>query len=66
MSWTHAIPLFSGLGPEALANLCRASADIRLNPGEYAVHEGEEPALFAVLSGRIEIRKLVDGIERIC
>ena len=59
-----AIPLFSGLGPEALANLCRASADIRLNPGEYAVHEGEEPALFAVLSGRIEIRKLVDGIER--
>ena len=36
-----------------------------LVPGEYAVHEGDERALFAVLEGRIEAVKLVDGIERV-
>ena len=34
----------------------------RSPPGEYAVHEGDERALFAVLEGRIEVVKLVDGI----
>ena len=34
-------------------------------PGEYAAHEGDERALFAVLEGRIEAVKLVDGIERV-
>ena len=33
--------------------------------GEYAAHEGDERALFAVLEGRIEAVKLVDGIERV-
>ena len=42
-----------------------AAADISLVPGEYAVHEGGERALFAVLEGRIEAVKLVDGIERV-
>ena len=43
----------------------RAAADITLAPGEYAAHEGGERALFAVLDGRIEAVKLVDGIERV-
>ena len=34
-------------------------------PGEYAAHPGGERALFAVLEGRIEAVKLVDGIERV-
>ncbi len=41
------------------------AADISLAAGEYAVHEGGERALFAVLEGRIEPTKLVDGIERV-
>ena len=45
--------------------LSRAAADISLVPGEYAAHEGDERALFAVLEGRIEAIKLVDGIERV-
>ena len=45
--------------------LSRAAADISLVPGEYAAHEGGERALFAVLEGRIEAVKLVDGIERV-
>ena len=41
------------------------AADVRLAPGEYAAHEGGERALFAVLEGRIEPVRLVDGIERV-
>jgi thioredoxin reductase (NADPH) len=59
-----AIPLFSSLPATDLTDLGRASADIHLGAGEYAVHEGEEPALFVVLAGNIEVTKLIDGIER--
>lgn len=59
-----AIPLFSTLSPIVLADVARAAADIHLNTGEYAVYEGEPPALFVVLEGTIEVIKLVDGIER--
>jgi thioredoxin reductase (NADPH) len=41
------------------------AADVSLVAGEYAAHEGEERALFAVLEGRIEPVRLVDGIERV-
>jgi thioredoxin reductase (NADPH) len=59
-----AVPLFGGLEPAERERLARAAADITLAPGEYAAHEGGERALFAVLAGRIEPVKLVDGIER--
>jgi thioredoxin reductase (NADPH) len=47
-----------------LERLARTSADIHLAPGEFAVPEGGERALFAVLSGKIEVVKTIDGIER--
>ena len=59
-----AVPLFSALPTNNLERLARTSADLHLNSGEFAVHEGGEPALFAVLSGKIEVVKMVDGIER--
>jgi thioredoxin reductase (NADPH) len=59
-----AIPIFSTLSPVALADVARAAADIYLSAGEYAVYEGEPPALFVVLEGAIEVIKLVDGVER--
>jgi thioredoxin reductase (NADPH) len=59
------ISVFATLGPTERERLARAVADISLVPGEYAVHEGGERALFAVLEGRIEAVKLVDGIERV-
>lgn len=58
------IPLLAILPASALGELVSASADIHLNAGEYAVHEGEEAALFVVLAGAFEVIKLVDGIER--
>jgi thioredoxin reductase (NADPH) len=59
------IALFASLEPEQREQLCRLAADVRLVAGEYAAHEGGERALFAVLEGRIEPVKQVDGIERV-
>jgi thioredoxin reductase (NADPH) len=59
------VPLFASLSAADRERLSRACADMRLAAGEFAVHEGEERALFAVLEGRIEVVKAVDGIERV-
>jgi thioredoxin reductase (NADPH) len=59
------VALFAALGEAERERLARVAADITLVPGEYAAHEGDERALFAVLEGRIEPTKRVDGIERV-
>jgi len=59
-----AVSLFAELPAAELQRLARTSADLRLAPGEFAVPEGGERALFAVLSGKIEVVKTIDGIER--
>jgi len=61
----RAIPLFSTLAAPELERLAQTSADLRLGAGEYAAHEGEdERALYAVLAGKMEVVKLIDGVER--
>src|SRR4249920_3264524 len=60
----RAIPLFSTLAGAELERLAQTSADMHLGAGEFAVHEGGESALFAVLAGKIEVVKLIDGVER--
>ena len=60
-----AVPLFAALSERARERLARVAADISLQPGEYAAHEGEERSLFAVLGGRIEPVKLTDGVARV-
>ena len=60
----HAIPLFSSLSETDLERLARTAADVYLGPGEFAVHEGGEGALYAVVAGKIEVLKLIDGVER--
>jgi thioredoxin reductase (NADPH) len=58
------IPLFSSLAEPELERLAQTSADLHLAAGEFAVHEGGDRALYAVLAGKIEVVKLVDGVER--
>jgi thioredoxin reductase (NADPH) len=58
------LPLFSTLSENELAHLAKTSADLHLCAGEFAVHEGGERALYAVLSGRMKVIKTFDGIER--
>ncbi len=58
------VPLFAALAQADVDRLVRTSADIRLAAGEFAVPEGGERALYAVLAGRIEVVKNFDGVER--
>jgi thioredoxin reductase (NADPH) len=60
----RAIPLFSPLAAAELERLAAMAADIHLGAGEFAVPEGGEAALFAVLAGKIEVIKTIDGVER--
>jgi thioredoxin reductase (NADPH) len=59
------VAVFAALSLEDRERVARAAADITLAPGEYAAHEGSEQALFAVLAGRIEPVKSVDGVARV-
>jgi thioredoxin reductase (NADPH) len=59
------VPLYAGLSADEQERLARVAADVHLGAGEYAAHEGDERALYAVLEGRIEAVKLTDGVERV-
>jgi thioredoxin reductase (NADPH) len=60
-----AVPLFAALDEAERERLSQVAADISLVAGEYAVDEGGERALYAVLEGRIEPVKRTDGVERV-
>lgn len=59
------VELFSALAPPLQERLARVAADIALSAGDYAAHQGDERALFAVLEGVIEAVNVTDGIERV-
>ncbi|KRC63003.1 pyridine nucleotide-disulfide oxidoreductase [Agromyces sp. Root81] len=59
------IPIFAPLPDETLDELARAVEDIRLVPGEYFAHEGDERALFIVVEGGAELTKVINGEERV-
>src|SRR5919199_5782016 len=59
------VPLFARLDEAQREQLSRVAADISLAPGEYAAPQGSEPALFAVLDGRIEPVQRTEGVERV-
>ena len=60
----RSIPLFSMLDVTELERVAHSSADMHLGAGEFAVHEGGDRALYAVLAGKLELVKVIDGIER--
>jgi thioredoxin reductase (NADPH) len=59
------VGLFADLEPSERDRLSRVVADITLMPGESAVNEGDERALFGVLEGRVEVIRRVDGVETV-
>jgi thioredoxin reductase (NADPH) len=59
------IEVFAMLAPERQEQLARTAADVILAAGEFAANEGDDRALFAVLGGRIEAVKTVDGVDRV-
>ena len=59
------VRIFADLEPAKREWLSHLVADIALVPGEFAVHEGDERALFGVLDGRLEVLRLVDGVASV-
>jgi thioredoxin reductase (NADPH) len=59
------VSAFTALDIAEREQLSRVAADIGLVSGEYAANEGDERAIFAVLDGRIEAVKAIDGVERV-
>src|SRR5262245_6208446 len=59
------VAVFADLDLAERDRLARVAADITLVPGEFAVHEGDSRALFGVLEGRIEVLRVVDGVESV-
>lgn len=59
------VPLFAPLPDAELGTLAARASDIRLREGDWLVHEGELPSFFALLEGRVEVRKSVHGVDRL-
>jgi thioredoxin reductase (NADPH) len=59
------VAVFADLEPAQRERLAQVVADITLVPGESAVNEGDAPALFALLEGRLEVVRRVDGVESV-
>jgi thioredoxin reductase (NADPH) len=59
------VPILEALGEHERERLSESTADVRLVPGEFAVNEGDEAALYAVLHGRLEVVRVIDGVERV-
>ena len=59
------IEVFAMLDADEHEHLARVAADVGLVAGEYAANAGDDRALFAVLDGRIEAVKAVDGVDRV-
>src|SRR5512147_534248 len=59
------VAVFASVPPQALERLAQDAGDVLLGVGDYAAHEGDERSLFVVLAGRVEVTKVIDGIERV-
>src|SRR6202171_2768309 len=59
------IPLSAEVPAAELATIAARAADIQLREGEWLIHEGETPAFFILLSGRLAVSKSYGRIERV-
>src|SRR4051812_27696970 len=58
------IPLFSGVPEGERASLAARAADVRLNADEWLILEGQTPAFFALLEGRLAVHKNIAGRDQ--
>ena len=59
-SLTH-IPLFAILPETERGSLAARAADVRLQQGEWLIAEGQTPAFFALLEGKLAVLKSIGG-----
>ena len=58
------IPLFAGVPETERASLAARAADVRLNADEWLIMEGQTPAFYALLEGRLAVHKNVAGRDQ--
>ena len=58
------IPLFAPLPESERASLAARAADVRLRTDEWFLLEGQTPAFFALLEGKVEVFKSFAGHDR--
>jgi thioredoxin reductase (NADPH) len=58
------ISLFAPIPESERASLAARAADVRLRAGEYLIMEGQAPAFFGLLEGRIDVLKSFGGRGR--
>jgi len=57
------IPLLAPVPDHERATIAARAADVRLQTGEWLVHEGETASFFGLLSGRIAVSKRVGDVD---
>jgi thioredoxin reductase (NADPH) len=55
------VEVFSSLEESDIQRLARKAADVRLEPGEWLIREGEPPSFFVLFEGRLRMVKDVLG-----
>ncbi len=60
----RAVPLLAAVPEAELNTIAGRAADIYLHDNEWLIQEGELPVFCIVLSGRLNVYKVVGGIER--
>lgn len=58
------IELFAQMSERERQRLSSKAADIRLQPGEWLIHEGDATGFFVVLEGEVKISKQIGGIQK--
>ena len=58
------VPLLAGVADAELETIAARAADIALHTNEWLIQEGELPAFFILISGRLTIYKSIAGDER--
>lgn len=57
----HNIPIFACLEDADRQRFADRAADVRLQPGEWLIREGEVPYFFVLLEGHLQLRKEILG-----
>src|SRR5271163_2862447 len=58
------IPVFGGLDETDRQRFAQKAADIRVEPGDWVIREGEDPRFFVLLEGALQSVKEVLGQRR--
>ena len=58
------IPLFAQVPYNERASLAARAADVRLHQDEWQILEGQTPAFFALLEGRLAVHKNIAGRDQ--